>query len=102
MNVLVTGASGYIGGRLVPRLLAAGHHVRCMARDPARLAGRPWPGAEIVAGDAHEPESLDRALAGTDAAYYLIHSLAAGEHGCSGGRGLAVVSRAASRPSELQ
>jgi uncharacterized protein YbjT (DUF2867 family) len=81
MNVLVTGASGYIGGRLVPRLLAAGHHVRCMARDPARLAGRPWPGAEIVAGDAHDPESLDRALAGIDAAYYLIHSLAAGEQG---------------------
>lgn len=81
MKVLVTGASGYIGGRLVPRLLAEGHHVRCMARDPARIAGRPWPGAEIVAGDAADPASLDRALAGIDAAYYLIHSLAAGEHG---------------------
>lgn len=81
MKVLVTGASGYIGGRLVPRLLAAGHQVRCMARDPSRLVGRQWPGAEIVAGDAHEPGSLDLALEGMDAAYYLIHSLAAGEHG---------------------
>jgi uncharacterized protein YbjT (DUF2867 family) len=52
-----------------------------MARDPARLAGRPWPGAEVVAGDALDPAPLDRALAGTGAAYYLIHSLAAGERG---------------------
>ncbi|MEO5989618.1 MAG: SDR family oxidoreductase [Candidatus Eisenbacteria bacterium] len=81
MNVLVTGASGYIGGRIVPLLLAAGHRVRCMARDPARLAGRPWPGVELVAGDALDPVSLDMALAGMDAAYYLIHSLAAGERG---------------------
>jgi uncharacterized protein YbjT (DUF2867 family) len=81
MNVLVTGATGYIGGRLVPRLLAAGHRVRCLARDPLRLAGRPWPDVEVVAGDAMDPASLDRALAGVDAAYYLIHSLAAGERG---------------------
>jgi uncharacterized protein YbjT (DUF2867 family) len=81
MRVLVTGASGYIGGRLVPLLLADGHFVRCMARDPARLTGRPWPGAEIVAGDALDTASLDRALAGIDAAYYLIHSLAGGEAG---------------------
>ncbi len=65
----------------MPRLLADGHFVRCMARDPARLTGRPWPGAEIVAGDALDPASLDAALAGIDAAYYLIHSLAAGELG---------------------
>jgi uncharacterized protein YbjT (DUF2867 family)/uncharacterized protein YndB with AHSA1/START domain len=52
-----------------------------MARDPSRLAGRPWPGVEVVAGDALDPASLDRALAGMDAAYYLIHSLAAGEAG---------------------
>ncbi len=41
-RILVTGATGYVGGRLVPRLLAAGHAVRCLARDPERLAGRPW------------------------------------------------------------
>lgn len=51
-TVLVTGATGYIGGRLVPRLLEAGCHVRCLARDPARLQGRPWLGqVEVVAGD---------------------------------------------------
>ena len=41
-RILVTGATGYVGGRLVPRLLEAGYHVRCMVRDPARLQGRPW------------------------------------------------------------
>lgn len=84
MKVLVTGATGYIGGRLVPRLLAAGHDVRCLARTPSRLSGRPWsddPRVEVVAGDAFDAASLDRALAGCDAAYYLIHSLAAGEAG---------------------
>jgi uncharacterized protein YbjT (DUF2867 family) len=84
MRVLVTGATGYIGGRLVPPLLAAGHQVRCLSRVPARLAGRSWsghPGVEIVAGDALDPGSLDQALEGCAAAYYLIHSLAAGEAG---------------------
>lgn len=81
MKILVTGASGYIGGRLVTRLLADGHQVRCMARDPSRLEGRMWRGVEIVAGDALVPESLGPAVAGMDAAYYLIHSLAAGEAG---------------------
>jgi len=79
MNVLVTGATGYIGGRLVPRLLAAGHRVRCLARDPTRLLGRSWSDVEVVAGDALDPADLDRALSGIDVAYYLIHSLAAGE-----------------------
>ncbi|MCM2269647.1 MAG: SDR family oxidoreductase [Thermoanaerobaculia bacterium] len=77
---LVTGATGYVGGRLVPRLLAAGFRVRVMARDPRRLAGRPWTGAvEIVAGDVLQPATLPAALADVDAAYYLIHSM--GGHG---------------------
>jgi NAD(P)-dependent dehydrogenase (short-subunit alcohol dehydrogenase family) len=47
--ILVTGATGYVGGRLVPRLLASGHRVRCLVRDPARLQGRPWLGrVEVV------------------------------------------------------
>ena len=74
--ILVTGATGYVGGRLVPRLVSAGYRVRCLARDPQRLQGRPWESqVEIVAGDALHPESLARALAGVSMAYYLIHSL---------------------------
>ena len=77
--VLVTGATGYIGGRLVPRLLAQGHRVRCLVRDPARLQGRPWHSdVEIVAGDVLQPASLAAAMQGVSAAYYLVHSMAAG------------------------
>ena len=57
--VLVTGATGYIGGRLVPRLLEAGYRVRCLARDARRLEGRPWSEqVEVVEGDATRPETL--------------------------------------------
>ena len=79
--VLVTGATGYVGGRLIPRLLRAGHAVRCLARDPGRLAGRPWPGVEVRPGDVLKPETLPAALAGVRTAYYLVHSMAAGERG---------------------
>lgn len=76
--VLVTGASGYIGGRLVPRLLAAGHSVRCLAREPRKLASRPWAGnpkVEVVRCDLGDTEELSRALCGCGPAYYLIHSM---------------------------
>jgi uncharacterized protein YbjT (DUF2867 family) len=74
--VLVTGATGYIGGRLVPRLLGAGYRVRCLARDARRLQGRSWSDqVEVVEGDATKPETLPAAMAGVWAAYYFIHSL---------------------------
>jgi len=73
--ILVTGATGYIGGRLVPRLLAAGHRVRCLSRNPDRLAGRPWPGAELVKGDVSDEASLAAALEGVAQAYYLVHAM---------------------------
>lgn len=79
MRVLVTGATGYIGGRLVPRLLVAGYRVRCLAREPARLQGRPWVGqVEVVPGDCLQADTLPAALAGVHAAFYLVHSMAAG------------------------
>jgi uncharacterized protein YbjT (DUF2867 family) len=76
---LVTGASGYIGGRLVPELLDAGHSVRCMARDPGKLGDRPWSGdVEIAKADVMDETAVRRALEGIDVAYYLIHSLGTG------------------------
>jgi uncharacterized protein YbjT (DUF2867 family) len=77
--VLVTGVSGYIGGRLVPELLAAGLRVRVMARRPRNLTDRDWHDqVDIVEGDAAEPGSLAAALRGVDVAYYLIHSVGTG------------------------
>ena len=78
---LVTGATGYIGGRLVPELLAAGFPVRVMARRPRHLADREWFDAvEVVQGDVDDPDSLTEALLGVGVAYYLIHSLKTGEN----------------------
>jgi uncharacterized protein YbjT (DUF2867 family) len=78
-TILVTGATGYVGGRLVPRLLAAGQAVRCLVRDPARLQGRPWlRQVELCAGDLLEPDSLAAAMRGVDVVYYLVHSLGSG------------------------
>lgn len=76
MLCLVTGASGYIGGRLVPELLDAGHRVRVMARHPESLRDRPWAErVEMVRADASDADSLVAALAEVDVAYYLIHAL---------------------------
>ncbi len=74
LRVLVTGATGYIGGRLIPRLIEAGYAVRCMARDAKRLRGR-FPQAEIVEGDVFNEQSLRAACKDIDAAYYLVHSM---------------------------
>ncbi|MFI6316239.1 SDR family oxidoreductase [Nonomuraea sp. NPDC050556] len=88
---LVTGATGYIGGRLVPELLAYGHHVRCMVRSPARLRDLPWAGrTEIVTADALDPVATRSALDGVEVAYYLIHTM-------GGGDGFASSDRAAAR-----
>jgi uncharacterized protein YbjT (DUF2867 family) len=78
-HVLVTGATGYIGGRLIPELLKNGYRVRVMARSPRHLADRDWAEqVEIVQGDAANIESLMLALQDIDVAYYLIHAMGAG------------------------
>lgn len=76
--ILVTGASGYIGGRLVPELTARGYRVRVMVRGHSPEYARRWPEAEIVVADALDPEGLRKALAGVSVAYYLVHSMLLG------------------------
>ena len=78
-TILVTGATGYIGGRLVPRLIREGRQVRVLVRSRTRALSRSWSDqVEVVAGDALNPQTLSEALAGVDTAYYLIHSMSKG------------------------
>ena len=74
-SVLLTGATGYVGGRLLPLLESRSLKVRCLARRPDNLRGRTAPNTEIVAGDVLDPESLKNALVGIHTAYYLVHSM---------------------------
>ena len=79
-RILVTGSTGYIGGRLVPRLLEAGYPVRCLARDASRLQGRPWADqVEVAVGDVLDANSLVEPMRDVAIAYYLVHSMAGGE-----------------------
>jgi uncharacterized protein YbjT (DUF2867 family) len=80
MRILVVGASGYIGGRLVPLLQARGHDLVLMSRDARQLADR-YPDVRVVAADLLDPSTLPAALEGIEAAYYLAHSMGAGERG---------------------
>jgi uncharacterized protein YbjT (DUF2867 family) len=79
LRCLVTGATGYIGGRLIPELLDCGYTVRAMARDASKLGGRPWSGqVEVAEADAADPAAVALAMDDVDVAYYLIHSLGIG------------------------
>ncbi len=81
MNILVTGASGYVGAQLIPRLEALGHHVVCLVRNPERLNAQSWEAAEIRQADLLNPASLAGVIQGIDVAYYLVHSMADGVQG---------------------
>ncbi|MEX0953571.1 MAG: SDR family oxidoreductase [Nitriliruptoraceae bacterium] len=77
MRVLVLGATGYVGGRLVPELLEAGLDVRCGVRDPARLSGRPWRAhVEVVRADVDDAESMAAACRDVDVLVFLVHAMA--------------------------
>ncbi|WP_251091977.1 SDR family oxidoreductase [Streptomyces sp. Caat 7-52] len=79
LRCLVTGATGYIGGRLVPELLDAGYRVRCLARSPGKLRDHPWAAqVETVRGDVTDAASVAAAMRDVDVAYYLVHALGSG------------------------
>ncbi|MDD5305564.1 MAG: SDR family oxidoreductase [Elusimicrobia bacterium] len=78
-TILVTGSTGYVGGRLVPRLLGPERAVRVLVRDPGRVVGRPWAaGVQIARADLRTGEGLKAALLGVHTAYYLVHSMSGG------------------------
>lgn len=76
--VLLTGATGYVGGRLLGRLESRSSPVRCLVRNPERFSGKRAPGTEVMVGDLLDAESLPPAMAGVDTAYYLVHSMGHG------------------------
>ena len=77
-RILLTGATGYVGGVLLKELESRGHAVRCLARRPEKLAGLTGPATEVIAGDAADPDILARACDGVDVAYWLVHSMESG------------------------
>ncbi|MBP1625478.1 MAG: family oxidoreductase, partial [Acidobacteria bacterium] len=77
-RILVTGASGYVGGRLIVELINRGYQVRAMVRRKLAVQEQRWPGAEVVEADALNPDSLMEAMKGIRVAYYLIHSMMLG------------------------
>lgn len=74
-RILLTGATGYVGGRLLPLLESAGYHVSCMSRNPKRLAGRTGPNTQVVTVDVHDRDSLLQAMQGIDVAFYFVHAM---------------------------
>ncbi len=79
--ILVLGGTGYIGGRLTPRLLAAGYRVRLISRDLERLRALPWSEqCDLIEGSADDPEAMRRATEGVDVVYYLVHSMGGGKN----------------------
>src|ERR1700761_6755396 len=96
MRCIIFGATGYLGARLVPELLSAGHDVRVMARTPAKLDDVPWRhDIEVVQGDVADADSVRRALDGQQVLYYLVHSMLSKDFVDLDARAAAIVADAA-------
>ncbi len=96
MRCVIFGATGYLGTRLVPELLAAGHEVRVMARTPAKLDDVPWRGnVDVVEGDVTDADNVRQALDGQQVLYYLVHSMLAADFVNVDARGASIVADAA-------
>jgi uncharacterized protein YbjT (DUF2867 family) len=106
MRVAIAGATGYIGGRLAPRLIDEGYAVRCLARSPEKLANREWAsrsGVEIDRTDLSDAASLTQRLAGCEAAFYLVHSMSsAGSEYARRDQELAEIFAASARAAGVQ
>ena len=100
--ILLTGATGYVGGRLLRALESRNEPVRCMARRIEFLRSRAAPSTEIVAGDVLDPQSLPAALQGVHTAYYLVHSMASGSSYAEDDRSGASAFAAAARTAGVQ
>lgn len=99
---VVTGVTGYVGGRLVPELLAAGYRVRALARNPDRLRSRPWfDQVDVVRADASDPEQIEPALRDAHVAYYLIHALGTGSSFADRDRRTAMTFARAARAADV-
>ena len=77
-HVLIAGATGYVGGKLLPELEREGASIRCFARNPQKLAGRVGPASQVVQGDLLDARSVDQAMEGVRTAYFLVHLMAKG------------------------
>ena len=100
--ILIAGASGYVGGRLLRVLESRGHPLRCLARKPEFLRSRSGANTEIVPGDVLDPASLDAALRDVQTAYYLVHSMATGRQYAEDDRRGALAFAAAARKAGVQ
>ncbi|MDF0513802.1 SDR family oxidoreductase [Agromyces sp. H3Y2-19a] len=102
-RVLVLGSTGYIGGRLVPRLLAAGYGVRVLVRSPERLAAFAWGSdVDVVVGDARDADVVGRAMQDVDVVWYLIHSMTSGRRFADLDRRVALVASRAARQANVR
>lgn len=102
-RALVLGATGYIGGRLVPRLLAGGYRVRVLARSPERVAAFPWADqVELATGDARDAAAMRAAMQDVDLVYFLIHSMTGGTHFVEVDRDIASLTASAAKASGVR